>query len=194
MLALTGKLADLEGRVEKLKAKLADGDEIDALVDVLRKVDTERRATADELARAKREAANPLSEAWGECHSLLDALAASPDPEAGRTRLRAALRAVVTEIRCLFVAKGRDRLAVVQIWFEGGAHRDYLIYHRPAHGSLSSKRDAQWWVRSFAMPGRKGELDLRDPKQATALEKALANAEVPADESVPPTRRRGKRG
>jgi hypothetical protein len=46
--------------------------------------------------------------------------------------------------------------------------------HRPAHGP--SGRPAAWSVRSFAKAGLVGELDLRDPADAAALEDARARA------------------
>ena len=83
VLILTGKRADAEGRMEKIKAQLVEGGELAPLVDVLRTLDAKLMAINDELAAAKREAASPLSGAWGECRTLLDAVESDPDPEDG---------------------------------------------------------------------------------------------------------------
>jgi len=65
----------------------------------------------------------------------------------------------------------------VQVWFEGGRHRDYLIVHRSGSGGRAGDRAARWCVRSLP-PGRSGELDLRDREQAARLEKVLSGLDV----------------
>jgi hypothetical protein len=129
------------------------------------------------LAAARQEAASPLSEAWGECQSLLDLLDAAPDQEAARVRLRAALRRIVEEIRCLFVARGPRRLAAVQVNFSGGGRRDYLIMHRAATGGSVPSRKAEWRVRSWRAEDleRIGlpQPDLRNPDEPAGMESHL---------------------
>src|SRR5262249_16104991 len=134
VLALTGKLADIEGRVEKVKAQLIDGEEFAPLVDVLRVLDGNRSETVEALAEAQRPSASPLSNAWGDCQSLLKMLAASPNPEETRTLLRRSIRKITDGIWCLFVVRGATRLAAVQMWFVGGGHRDFLIVSKKAQG------------------------------------------------------------
>src|SRR5262249_54205430 len=74
---------------------------------------------------------------------------------------------------CLFIARGAQRLAAVQVWFRGGAHRDYLILHRAATGGAVGVRPARWWVRSLASASISGNLDLRKQEHAKRLEAAL---------------------
>jgi DNA invertase Pin-like site-specific DNA recombinase len=198
VLALTGKLADAEGRIEKLKAQLIEGDDLAPLVDVLRTLEEKRVNLADELAAAKREAASPLAATWGEYRSLLDALAKAPDPADARVRLRASLRRIVESVWCLFVTtapsesterkrpegvksagRGAVRIAAVQIRFTGGAHRDYVILHRPPCTLAMARRPAQTLVRSFAEAGADDDgLDLRNRKHAEALAKKLEEWEL----------------
>jgi DNA invertase Pin-like site-specific DNA recombinase len=185
VLVLTGKLAEIEGRIEKIKARLVDGGDVPALVDVLRALDEKRAGAGLELAEAERQAASPLSRAWGEYRDLLGALDAAPDREEARMRLRSAIRRIVEGIWCLFVESppteraGRPRgkkaksarLAAVQMWFNGGGHRDYLIGYRP------SPSGAAWWARSLTgaelkKPGR--DFDLRDAEYARMLAERLA--------------------
>jgi hypothetical protein len=175
VLALTGKRADLDGRIEKVKAQLIDGGEIAPLVDVLRALQAKLAAAEGELAEARREAASPLSGAWGEFPSLLDALDAGG--EDARVRLRSVLRRTVEGIWCLFMGKGSWRLAGVQVWFVGGAHRDYVIAHKPATGGAVGERPAQTLVRALADAGKLGPLDLRKRADARKLEAALATLE-----------------
>jgi DNA invertase Pin-like site-specific DNA recombinase len=133
------------------------------------------------LAEARREAANPLGEAWDDTKSLLDALNASPDPEDTRLRLRAAMRRIVSEIWILVVPRGHDRLAAVQIWFTGGqAPRNYLILHRPPKANGSARQPGGWWARALAEVTKDGGLDLRDPGHARELEADLLAVEIPA--------------
>jgi hypothetical protein len=181
VLAATGRLADVEARIEKVQAQALDGGDVPAaLADILRRLETRRDAAAAELAEARREAASPLSAAWGECQSLVDALATAPDLNDARTRLRAALRRMVTVIPCLFVAKGLWRLAAVQVWFRGDGSRSYLIIHRPATAGAVGNRPAQTRVYDFAEADVGDDLDLRKPAHARRLERALSSLD-PAD-------------
>lgn len=175
LMALAGKLADTEGRIEKVKARLLTDADIDPLVDVLRTLEADREKTAGELAAARRETAAPLSEAWGECRSLAEAVTGAADRADTLTRLRSALRRVVEEVRCLFVARGRVRLAAVQMWFDGGRHRDFLIVSVPRLNTWSATREASWHVRSFAEVADRDDLDLRKSKHVAALEKVLTS-------------------
>jgi hypothetical protein len=65
-------------------------------------------------------------------------------------------------------------LAAVQVWFREGDHRDYLIYDSPARFDGKATREPQWSVRSFAGPGKRGALDLRDLGQAAEVAAVLA--------------------
>jgi DNA invertase Pin-like site-specific DNA recombinase len=186
VLTLTGRLADVEGRIEALKVRMVE-DDIGPLVDVLRKLETNRAKAAAELAEAQREAASPLSNAWGEARTLLDALMSAPDEADARTRLRAALRRVVESVRCLFLTKcsdprnegkvGRVRVAAVQVWFAGGAHRDYLITHTPATGGSVGTRPGRTSVATAFFPSA-DPLDLRKRKDAAKLLAKLESIEL----------------
>jgi hypothetical protein len=181
VLSLSGRLQEVEGRLAQIKAKLVENPEadVDALVEVLRTLEGRRKALADQLAAARQEAASPAMEAWGQCHSLIDALDKAPDPADVRIRLRAAVRRIVDSIYVLTMTKGRDRLAAVQVWFaEKGKHRDYLILSRPALGGSVGTRPASWWARSLATVAKADALDLRKPDHARRLEKVLAEAEI----------------
>lgn len=179
VLALTGKLADVEGRVEKLKAQLVEGNEdVAVLVDAMRKLDERRAAIAAELATAKQQAASPLSEAWGECRSLLQLVESAPDPADVRIRLRSAIRRMVESVWCLFVARATFRLAAVRVQFVGESHRDYLIVHQRAHGGNIAPHPARTWVMSFADAGAKGGLDLRKRRDAAELARVLEALEL----------------
>jgi hypothetical protein len=176
-LIVAGRMAEVDAEIEKVKARLL-ARYTDGLADVLERREAERKALAVELAEARQEAASPLGEAWGECHSLLDVLDAAPDPEEARVRLRAALRRIVETIRCVFVGRGRWRLAAVQLWFTGGSHRDYLIVHTGATGGSVGTRPSEW--RACSLPADVGAegLDLRRGADARGLAKTLAGVDL----------------
>jgi DNA invertase Pin-like site-specific DNA recombinase len=178
VVVLTGKVLELEGRIEKVKAQLLDGGEVASLADVLRTLEGRLSHARNDLDEAQRAAASPLSAAWGECRSLADTLAAAPDPEEARLRLRSAIRRIVKEGWCLFVARASWRLAAVQLWFTGGKRRDYLILSKPATGGSVGVRPAKWWARSLAEIGAADSLDLRKRGDARKLEKALEEVVV----------------
>lgn len=142
-----------------------------------------KAALAAEVADLKQEAEHPLSETWGECHGLTDALEQAADPTDIRLRIRSALRRLLSEIRLLIVPRGQTRFAVVQIRFAGGAHRDYFLAHRTAWGGAGQprrKRAAQSMHGSLAdflrhrrAPASLGALDLRRRADAEELRQFL---------------------
>jgi DNA invertase Pin-like site-specific DNA recombinase len=179
VLVLSGRLAEVEAEIEKVKNRL-QARYSDAVADVLDRHEAERASLSERLAAARQEEASPLSEAWGECRSLLDVLDAAPDAEEARVRLRAALRRVVEGVWCLFVGRGAVRVAAVQWWFTGGARRDYLILRRAATGGAVGGRPAQWWCRSLAEAAAPDGLDLRRSDHAARLEAVLADVDLAA--------------
>jgi hypothetical protein len=176
--ALKGRKGEVEGQLAKIRARLRAGDDLDTLVAVVRDLEGDLERVEDDLAAAQREAAVPLSEAWDECQSILTALDASADQDVARVRLRTAVRRIVLGVWCLFTGTKTDRIAAVQIWFEGGQHRDYVILHRPCYRPTKGGPPdrGEWWVRALLLPGKKGEFDLRNSADAAALEDALARA------------------
>ena len=183
---LAGKLGNLELRIEKIKAQLVEGDDIASVVSVLKTLEADKKATADELAIARQEESSPLSEAWGECKNLVDVITSSADEQDARTRLRAAIRRITKEVFCLFLELGALRLAAVQFWFDGGAQRGYIISHLPGMANGSEiHQPARWEVKSFAEQATKDTLDLRNPRDVEALERALSSIELKDFEGTP---------
>jgi DNA invertase Pin-like site-specific DNA recombinase len=181
VLALSGKLQEVQDRKTRIKAKLLESPDVDSLVDVLRTLEEKGKSLAEELAEAKQEAASPAMEAWGQCQSLIDALDNGPDLEEKRVRLRAIFRRIIESVWVLTVRRGTTRLCAVQIWFaDGNRRRDYLIMHRGATGGNVPQRPAEWWCRSLASVAKPGQLDLRRPDHARRLEKVLASIDLGA--------------
>lgn len=168
-----GQLAEARARVAELQQQLETGGEVRAAVEVLRRLELRAEVLARELADAEAEEASPVSTAWDDCHNLIDALNEAPNPDDVRNRLRGVLRRTVSEVWCLFVARGRSKLAAVQVWFTGGHHRDYLILYRQGYRNVSGSRDSSWWVRSLALQGQTGDFDLRNCELAAELEQVM---------------------
>jgi DNA invertase Pin-like site-specific DNA recombinase len=194
-LVLSGKLAQLEARIAKLRSKLRTDPDIDALVEVIRELETERKTVVQDLAHARQEAAAPLAEGWANCRSLLEALDKAPDQTEARIKLRSAIRRIVNRVWCLFVARGAQRLAAIQVWFTGGAHRDYLVLYRAGTGGAVGTRPARWSVRSLASAAVPGKLDLRKSEHAKRLEATLTALDLTAlgDDEAGPTGGAGRR-
>ena len=182
---IAGQLAGVEARIAELEAELLRGD-VAALARVLRQLEEQKRGLVDRLAEARQKAAHPLSESWGECQSLAEALAAAPDQTDARLRLRSALRRITERMGLLVVSRGRSQLAAVQIWFAGGKkHRDYLILYRPVRTNASGMRkEPELYVRSLADVTRPTDLDLRKPDDAAALAEILAELDLTALQSA----------
>lgn len=181
VLALTGKVENIKGRIDKIKAQLVeeDDDPNSSIASVLRALDINLQAANKELAEAEREAASPLSSAWGECKGLLEAVSTGPDLDEKRTRLRSTMRRIMESIWCLFVARPPWRMAAVQIRFTGGQHRDYLILHKQGQGNGSAKRKPKTLpVMTFADIADADDLDLRRKADVKLLTKTLEGLDL----------------
>jgi hypothetical protein len=175
--ALEGRLADLEGRIAKLQAELATG-EVKSVVAGLRNLEADRDEVNELLIAARAKSATPLSTAITDCHGLID-LMRENDTEETRVRLKGAARRVIDRVMCLFVARGRSRVAAVQVWFKGtNWHRDFLISYTQGRGNAQVKTPASWFSVSNAWPAETGQVDLRNKADAQAIEKFLAAADV----------------
>lgn len=141
VLTLTGERSALVTKIEKLVTLIGD-EPSPAIAGKIRALESELRTLDDRLSQARQEAANPLANSWGELPGLVE-LAGT---ENGRVRLAAILRRVVESVRCLFVRRGENRVAVVQVFFmPGNRSRLYTILHQSArHLTKTKKRPATW--------------------------------------------------
>jgi hypothetical protein len=172
---LAAELTRIEAAIALIEADLNEHGESPTLFRRIRAKEEEKRAVAGKLAEARRKAAHPLSESWGEVRSLVEALGSAPDHREARLRLRAALRRVVEPILLVVVPRGRQRLCAVQIRFTGDGHRDYLILYRPGWSDGKRHRESRSAVRSFAEVSLPEDLDLRNPDHAARMQRALAD-------------------
>jgi DNA invertase Pin-like site-specific DNA recombinase len=173
-----GRVSDLEGKVAEVDDRLAaavarfEADPLSQTWSALvSKYDVEKRALVAELAEARQAASNPLSATWAEAVALMH----RDDP----VRLRAALLATVTGIRCIFTGTTRVRVAAVQVDFRGGGRRSYVVAYEAGKSNARVKRAGRWSARSFAESGAPAGLDLTRADHVRRLEAFLATATLP---------------
>jgi DNA invertase Pin-like site-specific DNA recombinase len=182
---LTEKLTALNRKMESVKARAAEEEDVTVFFDLLADLDRRRKDLAAALEQAKALAAGQEGDNVGEFRSLVGLLEAADaaTPEEGdalRRRVRAALRRVVKEMWVLIVPRGHYRLVAVQAWFhEGGRHRDYLLCYRPPRRDASGEHEEETRVLSSADVKALGPLDLRRPDHVRQLEEVLAAMELP---------------
>jgi DNA invertase Pin-like site-specific DNA recombinase len=112
---------------------------------------------------------------WSEFRDLAEALDATEDRDEARLRLQSILRRRVSAIWIRVVPHGRARLLVAQLWFaESDRHRDYAILYQPAANGC----EGGWRAKSLAGVTDDDNIDLRDRRQAAALAKVLAAADL----------------
>lgn len=175
--ALSGRLTEIKTLLSAWEAKMDDPAIVDTVAAKLAELNAKRKAAESELAAAQREAANPTAEAWGEFRTLAG-LDPDQDTDELRERIKAALRRSVKSIHCLFMGKGRTRMAAVQVWFaDNKTHRDYLIVYQGAK-PYQKAPGTLLPVKSFPAVAKPGELDLRKPAHAARLEAVLSKVDL----------------
>jgi DNA invertase Pin-like site-specific DNA recombinase len=173
VIVLSNELEHVQGQQAELQAALARGFS-PSLEKAARALDGRERELREQLKAAQDKAAFPAGEDWGAAMSLAAAVEKSSNPQEARLKLRPILRRRISSIWVLAVPRGRDRLAAVQVYFEGDGHRDYLILSQPPKaGRCGWRVEGGWWVRSLADTTALGDLDLRRREHARRLEAAL---------------------
>jgi DNA invertase Pin-like site-specific DNA recombinase len=174
LMALEGEFGEVEAAMAKIAADLDMHGESPTQYARLRAKEKRRAELNKLLAVARQKAANPLSDAWGQMQALLGT---GEGNEEERMRLRGILRRTVEQIVVLIVRRGVDRLVWVQVWFASGdRRRDFLIYYRPARGTVTKKTPA--CVKMESKPQLRARIDLRKPEDARKLESYLAAADL----------------
>jgi hypothetical protein len=177
IIALSIELENVRTQQDAIATELAMlGGESKTLAKAAALLDTREKELTEQLDQARAKSAHPAGECWGEAMSLIDALEAAPDPREARLKLRALLRQLVNEIWILVVPVSKaKRLAAVQVFFESGARRDYLIHSQDA----GYCRKGGWTARSLPPEVTANlQLDLRRKNHAERLEKVLMKMEL----------------
>jgi DNA invertase Pin-like site-specific DNA recombinase len=170
---LRGRLANVRGDVAGLQQELKAGFS-KALAAVLREKEEEEERLAAELMDELAKSVVPAERAWKELPSLVAMIQKADDPDAVRLKLHGVLRRVIDSTHVLIVPRGVARFCAVQFFFAGGGRRDYLILHRPA----GNRRAESWAAWSLKDVVKVGAFDLKNPKDAAALERVLADLDL----------------
>jgi len=140
--SIAGRLAAVDERLRELEDQLTEGggDGVGVLARAARTLEAKRAVLEDQLNAARAAEVTNAHTSWGECRTLIDALAAAPDPDAARMRLRSALRRVVRRIDLLVMKNGRREVAVAQFRFhDSEVVRTVFIRHRGAVGGVGGR-------------------------------------------------------
>jgi len=167
---IEGQLGEVERRLEVARHHFRTEKDSTVWAEEVTALDRQRRVLLGQRDEAKRAAANPVSATWSEAIDLMK----RNDP----ARLRQCLLQSVESVWCLFVKRSQsDRLAAVQVRFDGGARRDYLIYSHIPCGNGGRKRKDGWAAISLAetVPSA---FDLRERKQAGQLARLLSGIDL----------------
>jgi DNA invertase Pin-like site-specific DNA recombinase len=168
---LRSKLENVRADMASIQKDLKDGYS-KALVAVLREHEAAEQKVALELQGELAKTVRPAERAWKDVPGLVDLVKAGGDE--ARLKIRPVLRSVVDEMLVLVVPRGAWRLCYVQVFFHGGARRDYLLMHRTA----GNQREECWCYNSATPALTAGLLDLRDQGATALLQAALEAIDV----------------
>ena len=153
-----GRVADLTHRIKTLKKKIKSAGDVDALLDLLVDLDSDKKEAEAKVERLKQDNATKESEALDRMKELVGRLNGADEDEAYRLRvkLRTTLKRLIEDVVVLVVQVNKDRLALVDIQFKNGTRRQATI--------MSGKR--------VPVPEELEGLDVREwadwPKEAKA--------------------------
>jgi DNA invertase Pin-like site-specific DNA recombinase len=177
----SGKLVTINRNLAAMQQQAALAEDASAFTPIIIDLARQRKEAAAELEKAKAASASREGDVLGETQSLLRLLEDCQGAECDelRRKIRAALRRLVAEMRCLIVPRERTRLIAVQLFFaRGDKRRDYLILMTPGTKHTKGRTDAV----SLADVIQADDLDLRDRGHAKRLEAALASLDLDAVE------------
>jgi hypothetical protein len=169
---LKAELAHVQEQLSAIQEELLKGHS-PRLFDICRQLERQEQQLTTELAGAQENKARPASKDFAMSKQLLKILDNAPDPDDVRLRLRSVLRRLISEIWLLVVpagSQGRERFAVVQIFFAGrDTHRVYVIHHRPGVANGASRKDPITEGHSMPIKWQGHTWDLRDKQAALEL-------------------------
>jgi DNA invertase Pin-like site-specific DNA recombinase len=170
---LKAKLTNLRSDIGQLQEDLREGYS-KALSAALRERETAEEQVTGELQEELARTVRPAAKAWKELPTLAKLIQTADDPDDVRLKLRPVLRRLIETAQVLMVRRGSYTVVAVQIFFFGGARRDYLIVNQAA----GYRRAGGWWCRSLVTTPENGDLDLRQPEHAKRLETVLSAVDL----------------
>jgi DNA invertase Pin-like site-specific DNA recombinase len=168
---LTGKLIELDRRIQAAQRRYDEEPDFDACLDLLRRLDRQKRAASAELEQLRQAQANNHAETLGEARSIIAIIEKCPPGELKdlRTRLKARIRSLVEAVWVLVEGDRKAKLATVQVFFRNGRWFRFGILHPAPVGSvfgiggliegLSPQEDLRQWQRLEEDHRQRGTLD-----------------------------------
>jgi hypothetical protein len=152
--ALAGRLAEIVVLLEKLARQIAADPESETLQRSRVLLEQEKEKKSKDLDALRREETNNHMEALGKIRSLFQMVRDCPPGDLAdlRTRLKAAVRRLVREIRVLVDGERGDRWPTVQVFLDNGMCFTQTVEQKP--------RPTQTYTRSLP-DGRKVTFRLR---------------------------------
>jgi DNA invertase Pin-like site-specific DNA recombinase len=169
---LSGRLTALDYKLQAVKRRVLTEEDTEALLDIAAALEKEKKDTAARLEKAKARAADSEAESLGEAQTLVGLLEQAQGEELAdlRTKIKARVRQLVSEMWALVVRRGADRLLALEIWFsEGKVRRDLIVRASPG---------GAWEAKSLASVIKPGDLDIRRRADALAMEKLLTTIDL----------------
>lgn len=133
--ALEERLADIDHRLAIIKRRLDQDSDLETLLDMVIELETKRKRLRVELEEGKRAASHPTTDSLAEAKDLIELLTEtkSEDLLVVRLKLRAVIRALVKDIRCVCIetelGSRKHRAFVAQVNFVSGASRRIVTTH-----------------------------------------------------------------
>jgi len=151
LLEVEGKIADLEHRIDAVKAKLATAGNLDALLDALVDLETKRNECKQRQEHLKQEQATQVGDALDRTRELIEKLRSADEDGAYamRMKLRSTLKRLIKDIVVLVIQVNRERVAIADIELKNGRRRQVIVAGEPVElpQGLRSEdvRDWQNW-------------------------------------------------
>lgn len=164
---LRARLANVREDMASIKADLK-ARYSKALGALLVEKEAEETAVADELQEELARSVVPAEKAWQDLPGLADLVKTGGDE--ARVRLRPVLRRLIDDALVLVVRRGSFLICALQIYFHGGARRDFLLVNQAA--GCGRRGGCHCKALPDALPGRPS-CDLRTKEGVKVLQAVL---------------------
>jgi len=185
-----GKLTDINAKIAKAKKKMLGDGDFDSLTDVLVTLDGRKKEVQAKIDRLTADLHTSDDSSLSQTQELIEFLKTSNDPTDLRTRLKARIRTLITDIQITLKTEGQIKLAEVLVWFDGGASRHFWVLAKgmknlpdPLPAKLQPHFVGNWLMASDGIKGLipagvltppRGTVDMRNPESVRVILEMLA--------------------
>ena len=155
---LLAQKEEVDSKLLKIQEALLTESELSVLIEAAKKLESTKRALAEEIEKAQLEQSVKETQLLNEIGSLLS-LANQNDYDL-RTRLKSHIRQLITEIWVVFHSEGSTRFAFIQIYFRNAVRSITIRYKPKVKGFQSAEEEMN--VISHKADSIRPEYDLRD--------------------------------